>query len=343
MSQIFDCIYGASGTGKSECCARVIEQHFQRTGKKARVVLGDGSSLTYKHLEDVGVIEVCEFMEMPWPQDTMQKLSNGWWPDAKGELVPPGAPGNDLSTVGVYVFEGLSVAAYYIMSADVEGSLARRAALGEKIAQEAPYRIIEGVVDPKTGKVLSGPGTAYAANSMAHYGVTQKAMTNVITSSKKLPVDIVLWTAHEAQNNPENDLNKEPIIGPEVVGRAMTSTVQKHFFNTLHCCTVAKRTKQQDAFTGRAVDDLDLEYRLYTRDHFSASGTTMTRFKALTRQVNSNTFPQYLASESPGLTLVAFYEKLNEITKEKGAAVVALPQAAAAEELSVSRESTTNH
>jgi len=325
MSEIFDCIYGASGTGKSECCARVIEQHFRRTGKKARVVLGDGSSLTYRHLQHVGVVDVCEFMEYPWPQDTMLKLASGWWPNATGELMAPKTPGNDLSTVGVYVFEGLSVAAYYIMSAEVDGSLSRRAAHGEKIAQEAPYRIIEGTVDPKTGKVLSGPGTAFAANSMAHYAVTQKAMTNAIISSKKLAVDIVLWTAHEAANNPENDINKEPVIGPQVVGRAMTSDVQKHFCNTLHCCTVAKRVKQQDAFTGRTVDELDLEYRLYTRDHFNANGATLTRFKALTRHANSNTFPQYLASEQPGLTLIAFYEKLNEITKEMGEAVVPAP------------------
>ena len=330
--KIFDCIYGASGSGKSEACARVIEQLYKTTGQTARVVLGDGSTSTYDYLQDAGVAALCEFTAMDWPQDVIMKLTDGWWPNAQGVLVAPGTAGNDLTRVGIYVFEGLSVAARYVMSGNVEGSLARRAAQGEKIGQDAPYRIVEGKVDPKTGRILEGPGTSFAANSPTHYGVVQNLMNNAILTSKRLPVEVVLWTAHEAQNDPEKDLSRELVIGPEIIGKAMTNNVQKHFQNTLHCCTVAKRVKQQDAFTGRAVDELDSEYRLYTRDHFSATGTSMTRYKALTRKVNTTQFPQYLVSDTPGLTLVAYYAKLDELRKAAGASLMQASTAAHAEE-----------
>ena len=251
--------------------------------------------------------------------DTLTKLTTGWWPDATGTLVAPGTKDNVLEDIGVYIYEGLSVAAQYIMG-DVQGGLAQRAAAGEKIGQDSPVRIQEGVVDPKTGKVVSGPGTVFGGNPMAHYGVCQRRMTTLILNSRSVGVPVVIWTAHEATNNPETDLNKELIVGPEVVGKQMTASVQRMFHNTVHCATAAKRVKQQDTFTGRSVDDLDIEYRLYTRDHFSASGTTLTRFKALTRHVDG-TFPQYLVSETPGQTLLAYYEKLKEIEASKEAQV----------------------
>lgn len=312
-AKIFDCVYGGSGTGKSEACARLIESIYRDTGKHARLVIGDGSLLTYEHLITAGVAKAIEFGAMPWPQDTLVKLSSGWWLGSDG-LIAPGTPDNDLSNVGIYVFEGLSVAGAYIMG-NVHGGLAWRSGRGEKIGQDSPIRIIEGDVDPKTGKLVDGPGSSFGGNPPAHYNVAQRTLLDCLQRSKSLNVDAVIWTAHEATNNPENDLNRELIIGPEVVGKALTTSIQRSFNNTIHMCTVTKRAKMQDAFTGKAVDELDSEYRLYTRDHYSATGATMTRFKAVTRA--SHEMPLYLVAEEPGLTLLTYYEKLSGVRDQR--------------------------
>lgn len=303
MSKVFDCIYSAPAAGKSESIARLIEHVYRTTGKTARVCVGDGSTLTYEHLVQAGVAEVYEYGATPWPQDTLLSLCRGWWPNDEGRLAP-----SSTQNIGVWVMEGLTVAGEYIMG-HVQGGLAQRAGTGEKIGQESPIRIIEGIIDSKTGKVTSGPGTAIGGNPPSHFGVAQKTLLECLQQSKLLPVDYVLWTAHEGGNDPEKDLNKESIIGPALPGRALTATIQKAFNNTLHMVSVPKRTKGTDTHTGKMVDELDLEYRVYTRDHFSASGSVQTRFKACTRG-GDNSMPQFVIASEPGTGLLQFYQQL---------------------------------
>jgi len=315
-TKIFDLLYGQPGTGKSENVARLIERIYRQSGKKARVVVGDGSALTYEHLRELQVADLCFYGGMAHPFTTVERLCRGWWPNAEGVLVAPGTAGNDLQDVGLYVFEGISVIARHLLNA-----CADKTAEGVKLAQDAAIRFTEGTIDPRTGKVVDGPGTVFAGNAPAHYGFVQGKVLEAIADSQHLPCH-VLWTAHEATNNPDADaLNKgELLAGPEAVGKALTASIQKAFNNTLHCCTVSKRAKQQDTFTGRATDDLDLEYRLYTRDHFAPSGNALIRYKGCTRNGDANT-PQYLTSSEPGLTLPAFYDMLADVRKARSAAL----------------------
>lgn len=310
--KIFDCLYGQPGTGKSESAARLIEQMHRETGKKARIVIGDGSLLTYQHLIDAGIAEVVEYAWRPWPLDTLMKLASGWWPaNASDPSAPLVAPTGDLLQVGGYVFEGLSVAAAYIMG-NVHGGLAWRGGQGEKLGQDSPIRVVEADLDPKTGLPIpnSGPGSKFGGNPPAHYNIAQRNIVGIVQQSRGLPASVVLWTAHEAVNDPEKDaLVKEQIVGPEVAGKALTANIQRIFQNTLHLQTVAKRVKVDDSFTGRKVDELDLDYRLYTRDHFNANGTVMTRYKGCTRAVGES-FPQFLTSSEPGQAVLMYYETL---------------------------------
>ncbi len=338
MARIFDLLYGGPGTAKSESAARLIEHVYKTTGKTARVVVGDGSALTYEHLSDAKIAGICDFSSRPWPQDTLQKLSSGWWPNpATGELVPPGFKllasewpdgyiwENDLSSIGVYVFEGMSVAGDYIMG-HVQGGLAERAGRGEKIGQDSPIRIIEGVIDSKTGKLESGPGTAFGGNPPSHYSVAQKTIIDCLQRSKGLDVDYVLWTAHEADNNAEKDINKESLVGPQVVGKALTGTIQRSFNNTLHFVVTGKKVKATDKLTSKAVDELQNEYRIYTTDHYSANGTTTVKFKACTRGGDSSV-PLYVVAKEPGDGLLTYYQMLSNMRKARTASLTAaLPQ-----------------
>jgi hypothetical protein len=321
--KIFDLYYGQPGTGKSESACRVLEQLHHETGKKVRLVIGDGSLLTYQHLIEAGVAEAVEYAWRPWPLDTLMKLASGFWPadptDPQSPLLPP-TPAT--LQVGGYVFEGLSVAASYILG-NVKGGLAWRAGQGEKLGQDSPIRVVEADLDPKTGQPIpnSGPGTKFGGNPPAHYGIAQRNSVGIVQQSRGLPAQVVIWTAHEATNNPETDaLVKEQIVGPEVAGKALTANIQRMFQNTVHLQTVAKRVKVDDSFTGRKIDELDLDYRAYTRDHFNANGAILTRYKACTRSVGE-TFPQFFSSSEPGMAVRDYYTALRACSQAKGQAM----------------------
>ena len=322
---IFDILYGGPASGKSESVARLIEHVYRQTGKTARVCVGDGSAMSYHALMDAGVVELCEYNMLDWPRTVLHNLAKGAWP-VQGRWVFPNQSDpvtgwtNDLSNVGVWVCEGLTVAGDYLMG-HARGGLADQAAHGQKVGQDSPIRFVDGVLDPKTGKLMEGPGTATGGNSPAHYGVAQRRRAEAANDSKLLPVDYVIWTAHEGSNDPEKDMNRELVVAPGMPGRAMTGQIQKLFGNTLHLVSVPKRVKTQDSHTGKTTDELDLEYRLYTRDHFSATGSVTTRFKACTRSANDNDVPQFFVADSPGTALLQYYQTLARLRQESAARI----------------------
>lgn len=284
--RIFDLYYGQPASGKSRAAAHVIRAVHEQTGKKGRVLVGDGSTSTYDELVDAGVVELCEFAHRPWPFDTTKRLMEGWFPadpaDPFAPLVEPSKQPT-FNDIGIYVIEGVSMLGEYIMGS-VKGGLAEQSGRGVQIGQDTPYRIEQGEKDG-TGKFTSGPGTTFGGNPVAHYNVGQRNITSFVQISKGLAT-YVIWTGHETVNDPEKDqLTKEMIAGPEVVGKKLTDKFQRLYNNTIHFQSVAKRTKTKDVHLARDMNDLDIDYRLWTRDHFSPDQNTMIRYKAVTRGV----------------------------------------------------------
>ena len=311
-NRIFDLYYGATGSGKSRAIAQMISALHKQTGKKARVWVGDGSAITYDHLVNQGIAEVAEFSHRPWPFDVIKRIVSGWWPadqfDPQSPLVDPTKQA-DLKDIGIWVIEGASVMGQYCMGG-IKGGLAEQAGRGIKIGQDSPIQILQGETD-KTGKLIEGPGTTVGGNPIAHYNVGQRAITDAVQQSRGLG-RYVFWTAHEATNDPsQSQLNKELIVGPEVVGKALTASFQRMFGNTPHFQTVAKKGKAKDDFTGKDVTDLDLDFRIYTRDHFTPDGNTMIRYKALTRGVDNDQFPQSFDN------IYAYYSALLEAQQKE--------------------------
>jgi hypothetical protein len=315
--KFIECYYGQSGTGKSESIAAIIRKIYQETGKTSRVLIGDGSGATYQALVEAGIVEMMDYTIRDWPLSTMSNLCEGYWPqdalDPKSKMVPMTA--EQFAKLGVYGIEGLSVAANYVMG-DKKGAFAERAGRGEKIGQDSPImlcdqeRFANGQLDPK-----SGPGTLFGGNSLAHYGVAQKRILGFVEKSKGLP-GWVIWTAHE--RSAEDKVSNEKMIGPEVAGGALTASLSRHFNNTLHFATAVKTVKEKDAHTEKAVDVIDTEYRIYTRDHFRAEGTSFTKYKAVTRHPDPNgklykvPLPLFFESDTPGASIVALYQNIKE-------------------------------
>lgn len=328
MAKRHELFIGASGTGKSESILRLIQKMWRLHGKKARVCIGDGSAATYDDsgLVDMRVIETLDWSARDYPTTTLNELAEGYWPkdpkDPKSPLLPPDPA--VLATIGVYAFEGLSTAGLYILGDNI-GGLAQRSSLGEKLGQDSPIQYVDGPTDA-LGKFKPDPknphvkGKSYGGNPLSHYGIAQKRMLGVIDRTKGLPVDFVVWTAHERAA--EDKLSKEIIIGPECAGGAMTPWMQRGFNNTVHHVLAEKTTRDQDEFTLKSVSEFNAEYRIYTRDHFMPAGNVLTRCKAVTRGVpagdgEKGTMPLYIVGKEPGDAIEEYYNRLANIRRDR--------------------------
>lgn len=334
MAQRIDCYYGQSGTGKSEAIAAVIRQIYEQDGLKSRVLLGDGSKATYidQGLVDAGAVEICDFSIRPWPLTTMARLCEGYWPvdvdDPTSALRAPKL--EDLKNIGVLAVEGLSVGAQYLMG-DNLGGLAEQSGRGIKIGQDTPVFSKDCLFD-KTGSPVKGSGpkildaagkpvdeiNSYGGNPVAHYGYAQRRLLANIERTKAFP-HMVIWSAHERST--QDKVSGEKLVGPEAAGEAMTSNLPRVFNNTLHFVTASrKKDKKKDDHTEAMVTELEAEFRVYTRDHFHPDGAMFVKYKAVTRGASAATgMPEYLTSETPGKSILEFYQKLADLRESRAA------------------------
>lgn len=305
MAQRFECFYSESGAGKTTGLIYLIAKVFNETGKIARVYVGDGSKMSYIEagLVDAGVVQVMDFATRDYPLTVTQQICEGWWPvdpeDPQSKLrkLTP----EEMAQTGVWVFEGLSVMGAYIMGG-IKGGLAYRGGQGEKIGQDSPIQI----VDPS--------GLKFGGNPMSHYNVGQRHMLQNIQRTKALPGHFVIWTAHERLG--EDVESGEKLIGPEIIGKAMTSWISREFNNTLHFTLATKVDKTTDRTTGKNVGKANREYRIYTVDHFDPDGLTMVKYKAVNRCVIPDVIPEYLVGAKPGDNILEFYRLMTEARKK---------------------------
>lgn len=76
---------------------------------------------------------------------------------------------------------------------------------------------------------VSGDGETLkvSGSNMAHYGVAQDRITTEIWKSHKLPGDYVAWTSSVSKDEDINAAGK--IIGPDVIGKALTTETPRWF------------------------------------------------------------------------------------------------------------------
>jgi hypothetical protein len=337
LAKRVECYYGQSGTGKSEAIAAVMKQIYETDGLTSRVILGDGSKATYidRGLVDAGVVEVCDFSVRPWPMTVMARLCEGYWPvdvdDPTSALRAPTL--EDLKKIGVFAIEGLSVGAQYLMG-DIQGGLAEQSGRGVKIGQDSPVFSKDALFDPKTGAPIKGSGPkvldengklvdeifSYGGNPVAHYGYAQRRLLANVERTKAFP-HMVIWSAHERST--QDKVSGEKLVGPEAAGEAITASLPRIFNNTLHFVTASrKKDKTKDKHTEQAVTELDVEYRVYTRDHFHPDGAMFVKYKAVTRGASEKEgMPLYLTHDIPGQSALAFYQKLAELRTARVASI----------------------
>jgi hypothetical protein len=338
----------------------------------ARAYVADGSKATYldSGLVEAGLIELIDYGSYPWPLDVLNQIAVGWVPEGMVEgapLVPPYvigtkpgqpkklSPGQEnFERVRFWIYEGLAVMGNYLMGGHVLGGLAEQAARGVKLGPEAATRVqsIEyewddalGAVDTSRPIANSGSGKVYGTNGTAHYMLGQTHMGGFIERAKSNK-GWVYMTTHERTAQDKTGLRKEgplgkdqqtigageTVVGPEIIGGALTPVISKAVNETFHFVRATKKTQGAavDAAVGKRVDEVVTSYRVYTGDHHDPDGNTPLRFKAVTRSPIPEkiklfyTTEDYIAKHpkakpAPGLAVVAFYEDLAEAQKQKTA------------------------
>lgn len=320
MAKQFDLLYGLPGTGKSLALIKLIKAEHAATGKIARVYVGDGSKIMYTSsgLVDAGIVDIIDFAIRDEPFTTCQNITEGMVP------VDPEDPRSkmrkltvdEVQKTGIWVFEGAAVMGNYMLG-DAKGGLAYRAAQGEVIGQDAPIRFTD-----------KESGNSFGGNAGAHYNVGQRYILANILRSKQFPGK-VFWTTHERMDDGERGGSfakgqtaakvtlGEKLIGPEIVGKALTSSISRDFGNTLHFQIATKKVaKGTDPVSGKTNFEDKTDYRIYTRDHYDPDGIVALKYMGIVRTTNPSKIKDFYADEdNPGNALINLYNDLESANK----------------------------
>lgn len=281
-------VYGKSGSGKTTWWLKLLIYLHKTAGVRARVYHGMGGEETIFAAIDQGelpedAVEVINYTAFDNPFETCQFAVEG--------LTHDGVKWAKAEPRGLYVFEGLTGMANYLMG-DKEGGLAARAAKGEKLGQDSPINFTDGKL--KVG-----------GNPPSHFGIVQRKILHLIEETRRLP-GWVIWTAHE--RDAEDKETQEKLVGPDVAGKALTSKIGGSFGNTIHLDSASKRIKVTDPISGKPIDVLSTERRAYFTEHFDPDGVMLKKYFANNRAFNPARLPAcgYLTPPDP----IKFYELL---------------------------------
>ena len=228
-------IYGPSGVGKTSQLFRLVRYLLKKAREtqpnaKARLIHADGGG--YAPFEQSGYISkgYVDVFDIKYRQEMIadtRRLSEGKWPvkNRKGELeFSASAYSQDWSEYPVLVIEGLTSIANNLIFhlADQE------AGAGFKFS----YKIVEG--EYTVGGLQEG-----------HYGVIQKEVQKAIVRGfNTIPCKYVIWSALRAKAQDKE--SREFVLGPEVVGSAMTHKVPSLLGSTFYLESAVGKVKDSE-------------------------------------------------------------------------------------------------
>lgn len=218
-------LYGRTGSGKTAQLGRLAEHVKQTSGKKTRVYLADKAGIdTIEELVEAGLMEVVEIGSTN-PFVFLHKAVRGYVRTDKGQWIL-----DDHSKIGMFAFEGL-----------------------RSFAEELRHHMIEmaaqGVSIGGGGQVAfsvhsDGETLKVGGSNMVHYGVAQDRIVAELWQSLKLPADYILWTSTPSKD--EDNLSTTKVVGPDVIGRALTGEVPRWFKYTFRIDVEAGRGGQPE-------------------------------------------------------------------------------------------------
>ena len=201
-------LYGRTNAGKTALVGELAEYVKKTTGKNTRLYTGDRGGLdTIRPYIDLGIIEPVE-LDGKDPWIFLNNACAGKIKDASGKWAMP-----DNSNIGLFAFESLRSFAEALMeSMKVKASQNVSIGGGSNIS----FNVTE------EGETLKISGS-----NMAHFGVAQGFMTEQVWKSQKLNAPYVMWTSSVSKDEDTTAAGK--ILGPDVIGKALTAEVPRWF------------------------------------------------------------------------------------------------------------------
>lgn len=244
---------GDTGVGKTATLGELAEEAFRRTGKKTRLYCADGGGwgTVDAHVAE-GLIEPIMLTDYAYPWAWFDYAVRGALPLdrsdplTKWEIFP-----KENAAVGLFAYEGLTGCGDALMR-----DLARQSAEGKKIGGDAPINF-EG--RPASAGI---PAMKIGGNNMAHYNIVQRRLADGVETSQHLGEGewYLAWSALLLRTT--DDVTKMPILGPQLVGKALTTECPRWFGNTFR--VAAYPTKE-----GKMVR------RLYLDEHLDPESGVM--------------------------------------------------------------------
>ena len=211
-------LYGRTGSGKSTLIGELAEWVFATLGKTTLLYTADKGG--YKSLQpyiDLGIIRVIEIGNTD-PFVFLNKSANGFERDKTGKWVKA-----DLTNIGFIANESFRSHADGMMM-----SMEQKLAAGINIGGSANISFTAA---------SDGESLKISAGNMSIYGVAQNQIRNEVWNSHKLDVAYLGWTSAVSKDEDINAAGK--ILGPDVIGKAMTTVTPYWFDYTFRLDTIA--------------------------------------------------------------------------------------------------------
>lgn len=213
-------LYGRTGSGKSTQIGVMVEYVWKTLKKKSRLYTADrgGTDVLVPYI-NLGLLEVIEIKETdPWI--FVNRASKGYTRDAGGKWV---LNKEANAAFGMMAFESAHSIAK-LMKLDIE----RKAALGINIGG-----------DTNTSFDVAGDGEKMKIGTTKGYqkfSIPQSKVHEEMMESQRLPVDYILWTAGVSKE--DDDVSVAKIVGPDVLGKALTAVLPMDFHYTFRLDTL---------------------------------------------------------------------------------------------------------
>lgn len=224
MSAQTTLIYGPSGAGKTTQAFRLVKYLLEKERKinpnaKARLIACDGGGYTpfiQSGYVDKGLVRVFDIRQQENMLATMKRLADGYWPVKRnGQLIfnreEPACRPNWID-IPILIIEGMT---------SIAGALINHLS-DQDVGQGFKFSYVVKDDDYQIGGLQEG-----------HYGIVQKAIAQFITKGfNAIPCKYIIWTALRIKA--EDKTSHETILGPEVVGSAMTHRVTSLLGSTFY-------------------------------------------------------------------------------------------------------------
>lgn len=226
--------YGGSGSFKTSqllFIAKYCYKRWQKTSRLASIDLGG-----WKPLEpacEAGLIQAWGVSAVESPRSVLRKITQGYWPKVEDRGGKPTLILVDdrvtlRDKIGCFAIDGITEVANIIMRDALNKQLvvsSDQAGRGEVV------KFSETVTLSEMGKELSKE-EKYSFATRGNYNDAQRAAYDYLSNLKSLPCPLVYVTFREAKAE-EEDTGKT-ILGPAVIGRAMTPQISASVGDLIH-------------------------------------------------------------------------------------------------------------